>query len=246
MNKLLPEQGPCFGDLFELDHVCELLRDDSQAIEEGIPLDLKNGPIPVLVERIGKQKRWHRDISDIRYKGGFDRSYHVDEYDDAQWIASSIAWRPESLPQRLDALILALHRIMILGNVTEDALELERSRLANTEKELEIERARSSSAQKELEETKPLADKWIGQKEAQKKTLSVRTDQQHKRDLKEAVKRYIDSGETIINLPHLKSMPWFDSSWKYLNDGSIKRWLNTLGIKLSPGAPSIDQLQRRG
>lgn len=231
--------GPCFGDLFELDHVCELLLEESQAIEEGVHLDLKNGPIPVLVERIEKQKLWHRDISENCYPGGFDKSYLVDEYDNAQWIASSIAWRPESLPQRLDALILAMHRIMILGNVSEDLLELEKSRLVNTEKELAIEKARLSSAHKELEEIKPLAEKWTNAKEAQKKTLSSRPDQQHKRDLIEAVKNYIDSGGIIKNLPHLKSMKWFNSSWNYLSDGSIKLWLNQLGIKLSPGAPSI-------
>ena len=235
----LPDLRPCFGDLFELDHVCELLRDESDAIVEGIPLDLKNGPIYTLVERIEKQKQWHRSISDFSYPGGFDKSYLVNEYDDAQWLAASIARRPDSLPQKLDALILALHRIMILGNASEDLLEIESHRLANKEKELAIEKARSLNAINELEKIKPCADDWINMVNSQKKTLSTRPDQIHKREIIDAVKRYIDSGGTIKNLPHLKSMEWFSPSWSYLSDSAIKKWLNSIGIKLLPGAPSI-------
>jgi len=139
------------------------LLDQSDAIEEGIPLDLEDGTISVLVERIGKQKQWHRSISESLYPGGFDKSYLVEEYDNAQWIASSIAWQPKTLPDKIDALILAMHRIMILSNVSEDQLKIADDKLKKRDEELAIQH------KIEIEKIKPLADKWSNSQDAKKK-----------------------------------------------------------------------------
>lgn len=232
--------GPCFSDLGELDHVCDLIRSDSECIEQGIPIDIRLGPLRVLIDRIEKQKRWHRALSDIRYPGGFDRSFLVAEYDNATWLANYVIWHPTTLPEKLDAIILSMHRVMLFfGDLSEDQLELTASRLASAEKELAMERALLSGAQEEIEALKPHASKWQGRIAAQKKTISGRFDQKQKQALLAAVKKHIESGGEIYNLPGLKKMAWFDPSWNDLNDVTIKRWLNAIGVRLKSGAQSM-------
>lgn len=117
--------GPCFEDLYGLDHVISLLREDVSAIESCPEYDpLPNGPIKPLLNAIEVQKRWQRDESDKLYPGAFDRSYLIEEYQGAAAILEKALWNPKTLSANLNDLTIRLHRLMIVGNMSDDQLRI--------------------------------------------------------------------------------------------------------------------------
>jgi hypothetical protein len=135
MSKLPGTPGPCFEDLSELDHVAYLLREEVGAIEICPDYDLaSNSPIKPLLNAIEAQRRWQREENDKRYPGAFDRSYLIEEYDQAVRILEFALWHPKSLAGNLDRLILQLHRLMIIGDMSEDQLIAMSEKLAEAEK----------------------------------------------------------------------------------------------------------------
>lgn len=135
MSKLPGTPGPCFEDLYELDHVADLLREEVSAIETCPEYDLaSNAPIKPLLNAIEAQRRWQREENGKRHPGAFDRSYLVEEYDRAARILEFALWHPKSLVGNLDRLILQLHRLMIIGDMSEDQLIAMSEKLAAAEK----------------------------------------------------------------------------------------------------------------
>jgi hypothetical protein len=114
----------CFGDLPELDHVIALLGElASVADHQGSRhLFADDGLINNLVSRIDKQAKWQRDESEQLHPGAFDRSYLAEEYAEACYLLREVEFYPWELPANLNRLVLRLHRVMILGNLTEGEL----------------------------------------------------------------------------------------------------------------------------
>ncbi len=114
----------CFGDLIELDHVIELLRELAGVAEhpEARKLFVDDGLINTLVSRLDKQAKWQRDESEQLHPGAFDRSYLAEEYAETWYLLREVEHYPWELPANLNQLVLKLHRVMILGNLTEGEL----------------------------------------------------------------------------------------------------------------------------
>jgi len=117
------DNGPklCFGDLPELDHVTELLQEVVEVTDnENVSQFL--GVINTLISRIDAQAAWQRDRSEKTHPGAFDRSYLAEEYAAVWSLLVDIKYYPWELPAKLNQLVLKLHRVMILGNLTEGEL----------------------------------------------------------------------------------------------------------------------------
>lgn len=114
----------CFGDLNELDHVIELLRELAGVADhpEARKLFVDDGLINTLVSRLDKQAKWQRDESEQLHPGAFDRSYLAEEYAETWHLLREVEYFPWELPAKLNQLVLKLHRVMILGNLTEGEL----------------------------------------------------------------------------------------------------------------------------
>lgn len=127
--------GPCFEDLYELDHVISLLQEDVSAIESCPGYDpLPNGVIKPLLNAIEAQKRWQRDENERRYPGAFDRSYLIEEYQGAAAILEKALWSPKTLSANLNDLTIRLYRLMIVGSMPDAQLQKVLSALADAKK----------------------------------------------------------------------------------------------------------------
>lgn len=114
----------CFADLLELDYVIELLREFSEVAEQpSVAREiLEDNPFPELLRRLKAQENWQREQSELMRPGAFGRSYLAKEYAEIQCLLNELEFFPWELPHRLNALTLSLHRLLILGNLTEDEL----------------------------------------------------------------------------------------------------------------------------
>ena len=113
----------CFGDLTELDHVIYLLDELADIADSKEAVELaKTGPIPVIIDSINRQIEWQRSCSEIDHPGAFDRSYLAEEYAKTLNLLTEIQYYPDGLPARRGEMVLSLHRVMILGNLTEEQL----------------------------------------------------------------------------------------------------------------------------
>lgn len=141
--------GPCFEDLYELDHVISLLREDVSAIESSPGYDpLPNGVIKPLLNAIEAQKRWQRDENDKLYPGAFDRSCLIKEYQGAAAILEKALWNPKTLPANLNDLSIHLYRLMIVGNMPDEQLRKVLSALADAEEVTENLKKPAATGQK--------------------------------------------------------------------------------------------------
>lgn len=110
----------CFGDLPELDCVIRQLDELALVADHENALKFFNdSPVPVLIERIDEQAAWQRSISEKTHPGAFDRSYLATEYSLTQHLLTELRFYPCDLPTKRNELVLRLHRVMILGNLTE-------------------------------------------------------------------------------------------------------------------------------
>lgn len=142
----------CFGDLPELDHVIYLLHElEDVANTPGARQFIEDGPVPTLLARIDAQANWQREESEQTHPGAFDRSYLAEEYTQASALLYEIRFYPCELPKKIGQLILMLHRVMILGNMTE--VELSKAldglaRLSSVEEEVENLRGPAETGKK--------------------------------------------------------------------------------------------------
>jgi len=113
-----------FADLLELDEVIEQLREFSEFAERpGVASELlQDNPFSSLLRRLLAQEHWQRQESERLHPGAFDRSYLADEYAAIAFLLNELKHFPWKLPGKLDVLTLRLHRLLILGNLTEDEL----------------------------------------------------------------------------------------------------------------------------
>lgn len=113
----------CFGDLPELDHVIDLLDElASVASDERAAEFVENSPLPGLLKCLDDQIEWQRNISNEKFPGAFDRSYLAEEYAETWDLLHELKYYPWELPAKRSELVLRLHRVMILGNLTGDEL----------------------------------------------------------------------------------------------------------------------------
>jgi hypothetical protein len=132
------DNGPklCFGDLPELDYVTESLSELAEVANHAeAKRFVENSPIPVLISRIDSQVKWQRDECEISHPGAFDRSYLAEEYTETCDLLFELTHYPWELPEKFDLLVLKLHRVMILGNLTEDELCKTLGKLASASRE---------------------------------------------------------------------------------------------------------------
>jgi len=205
----MPPSEVCFVELFELDHVCEILREYAHAFKDdpyldGAPFRATNGCLGLLVERIKTQEQWHRKKSELLFPlGAFDRSYLAEEYQSAQWLAAFVMYHPAELPENLDGLIICLHRVMILANLSEEQL----------------------AAAVHQASVKGLA------------AAAARADQVKKRAFLAWAKPLVDSGVDVKNVRELELSPGFQNEWSKMADTTLKDWANAAGFNLRKGRP---------
>lgn len=203
------QTGPCFGDLFELDHVCEILRGYAQAFDDdpGLDVTLFNAPksaLGLLVERIEKQEQWHRRKSAVLFPlAAFGRSFVADEYENAKWFAGFVRDHPAELPEKLDGLIVCLHRILLLANLPEDQL----------------------AEAKHQATAKALA------------AVSRRPDQVKKAAFLPWAKALGNNGLSVKNVRELEVLPGFQAEWSGIGDETLKAWAKEAGFRFKAGRP---------
>lgn len=115
-----------FADLLELDDVIEQLRNFSEfAAQPGIDRELlEDNLFPSLLRRLAAQEYYQRQKSERTHPGAFDRTYLAEEYAAIWFLLNELKHFPWKLPHKLDVLVLSLHRLLILGNLTEDELRM--------------------------------------------------------------------------------------------------------------------------
>ena len=113
----------CFGDLPELDGVIAALSEWCELANHPKANKLwANSPIPVLLSRVEAQAVRQRERSEDSHPGAFDRSYLAEEYVHALDLLATVMHYPWELPETLSQIERSLHRVMILGNLSEEEL----------------------------------------------------------------------------------------------------------------------------
>ena len=141
----------CFGNLQDLDHVIYLLDElASVSSDKQAGVFVENSPLPVLLKCLDDQIEWQRNVSDVKFPGAFDRSYLAEEYAGTWYLLHELKHYPYELPAKLNELVLRLHRVMILGNLTEDELSRLSDGLAAAENKIEAMRKPAEVGEKSL------------------------------------------------------------------------------------------------
>lgn len=203
--------GLCFGDITELDHVCELLTDCVDTLKVCPDYDpIPNGPIQPLINAVEAQKRAQRDDCDRRTPGAFDRSFLPDEYRKVSAILEVALWHPKTLAGNLNNLILGLHRLMIIGNMAEDQLKA----------------VLAEQAQK---------DRRV--KENAIKAVKSRPDQIQRDEFGQWASSVVSSGMSPRNVIELQGMDGFKPEWSWRDEETLKKWAKEAGMKFKGGRP---------
>lgn len=118
-----------FGDLMELDHVCEIIRESEEDLYiESISLsewkELFCPRYRYIVSRLERQEESHSNIVDQRKPGLWIKTYihfyFIETYD----LFEKIEDDPSVLPIVIDRLELLLHKLYICGMAESEGLEL--------------------------------------------------------------------------------------------------------------------------
>lgn len=214
------QNGLCFGDIVELDHVCELLTDCVETLKVCPDYDpVPNGPIQPLINAVETQKRAQREHCDLRSPGAFDRSFLPDEYGKVSAILEVALWHPKTLIDKLNDLILGLHRLMIIGNMAEDQLK---AVLAEKEKKARRDKENAINA------------------------VANRLDQIYRKEFVAWAKKIVSAGKTPRNVVELQKMlnDGFKPEWSRQDPETLKRWAREeAGMKFKGGRTKNEPLK---
>lgn len=117
---------PIFGDFAELEHVCNLMREQAEVagVLAGHP-GHENGPVQVLRKRMHKQ--WDGQACEIeaRHPGLFVRTYLASTYAETDEVLERIERFPSVLPGELPRLEVLMHKLYIFSLLTPEDIQKE-------------------------------------------------------------------------------------------------------------------------
>lgn len=125
------EVEPIFGDFFELEHICGLLREQAKVADApaGHPVH-ENGPVGYLRKRVQQQWRAQAREIEAEHPGLFPRTYLDSIYVETDAMLERVERAPSNLPRDMPRLELLLHKLYILPlrNFEEVQQELRRAK----------------------------------------------------------------------------------------------------------------------
>lgn len=216
------EEFSAFGDIAELEHVCELLEERANALRDGVTVEVVDliGASSTLMKRLEKQDA---QSSAILIAERPDRPGLYAKTWMAKLIAgiylrlNELAERPEYLPDELPRLELDFHKVLIAAHDIFDPhhrAALVAQALADGRRAAESERSQKS-----------------------RDAVKSRTDQKTKEAFQRWATSVIKAGKTADTVNQLQGLDGFCASWSKMADRTLKAWAREAGFKLQTGRP---------
>jgi hypothetical protein len=217
------EVEPIFGDFAELEHVCDLLREQAKVADApaGHPVH-ENGPVRLLRERIGCQWRGQANEIEAEHPGLFDRTYLAPIYREADALLALIAGHPAALPGNLARLELLMHKLYILPLRDFEEVQRELKRAAKA-----VEDARQEGAKSEKD----------AQSKKASEAVKARGDQVERAAFIDWAKCALDSGKTVDTVSELQGLEGFAPAWSGRGEKTLKAWAKIAGFTFKTGRP---------
>ena len=216
------EDFSAFGDIAELDHVCELLADRASALRGGISVEVADlvGPASYLMKMLEKQDAQSSAILIAErpdLPGLYAKTWMSKLIAGLYLRLNELAERPECLPDELPRLELDFHKVLIAAHDIFDPHH--RGAL--------VERA--------------LTDGWRAAKSEQsqqaREAVKARGDQELKTQFIEWAKNRIAAGSTATTINELQGLPDFKVGWSRMAEKTLKKWAGEAGFCLRSGRP---------
>ncbi len=216
------EDFSAFGDIAELEHVCELLEESASALRDGITVEVADlvGTGSYLMKRLERQ-----DVQSaaILIAERPDRPGLYAETWMAKLIAglylrlNEIAERPEYLPDELPRLELDFHKVLIAAHDIFDPhhrAALVAQALADGREAARSERSQQARV-----------------------AVRFRGDQERKAKFDTWAKERLAAGATANTVEELQGLPGFIHGWSQMTEKTLKRWAVAAGFKFKTGRP---------
>lgn len=216
------EEFSTFGDIAELEHVCELLEDRAGALHDGILVGVADlvGPDSYLIKRLEKQDSRSAAIllAERPDKPGlYGRTWMAKLIAGLYLRLNEIAERPECLPDELPRLELDFHKVLIAAHDIFDPHH--RAALvaqALTDGQQTARRERSQQA---------------------RDAVNSRGDQKQRVEFNTWAKECLAAGASANTVEDLQGLPGFLPAWSQLTEKTLKGWARDAGFKFRTGRP---------
>lgn len=216
------EEFSAFGDVAELEHVCELLEERANALRDGIAVEVADlvGPDSTLMKRLEKQDVQSSAILIAERPdrpGLYAKTWMAKLVAGIYLRLNELAQRPEYLPAELPRLELDFHKLLIAAHDIFDPHH------------------RAALVAQALTDGRQAAESERSQKS--REAVKSRGDQK----MKEAFMKWADSaikaGKTADTVNELQGLDGFDASWSMMTEVTLKAWAKEAGFQLKTGRP---------
>lgn len=216
------EEFSAFGDIAELEHVCELLEDHASALRAGISVEVADlvGSDSTLVRRLEKQDVQSAAILIAERPdrpGLYAKTWMAKLIAGLYLRLSEIAERPECLPDGLPRLELDFHKVLIAAHDIFDPhhrAALVAQALADGRQTARSERSQQS-----------------------RNAVSSRGDQKKKAEFNNWAKERLAADNRANTVDELQGLSGFKPAWSQMTEKTLRKWASDAGFKFRTGRP---------
>lgn len=216
------EDFSTFGDIAELEHVCELLEESAGALRDGITVEVADlvGPGSHLMRRLERQDAQSAAILIAERPdrpGLYAKTWIAKLIAGLYLRLNEIAERPEYLPDELPRLELDFHKVLIAAHDIFDPHH--RAAL--------VAQALADGRQNAMNERSQQA----------RNAVSSRGDQKQKAAFAHWARGALAAGARVNTVEDLQGLPGFSTAWSRMTEKTLKKWAVDAGFKFRTGRP---------
>lgn len=216
------EEFSAFGDIAELEHVCELLEDRASAVRDGIPAEVAElvGPGSTLMRRLERQDVQSAAILIAERPdrpGLYAKTWMAKLIAGLYLRLNEIAERPEYLSDELPRLELDFHKVLIAAHDIFDPHH------------------RAALVAQALTDGRQAATSERSQQS--RDAVKARGDQERRVAFDAWAKACIATGAAANTVSELQSLAGFQPAWSQMTEKTLKKWAAVAGFKFKTGRP---------
>ena len=211
-----------FRELFELEQVCEILRENA-----AVPPECRESPVYLtgdkspLIEALSRQARYSEKVIETVRSGLYQRTWIAEVFRRLWYRLDAITEFPERLADELHDIELDLHKILIAAHDVHDSEH--RAKLV-TEAELKGIQTGLAAAK----------DERSAQSRA---AVADREDQKMRIEFVAWGTAAIAAGGRADTVEELQSLSGFKPGWSGRDLSTLRKWAKLAGFKFKKGRP---------
>ena len=209
-----------FRELFELEHVCEILRENA-----AVPPECRESPVYLtgdkspLIEALSRQARYSEKVIETVRSGLYQRTWIAEVFRRLWYRLDAITEFPERLADELHDIELDLHKILIAAHDVHDPEH--RAKLAADAEAKGIQAGLVAAENRRSEQSRA--------------AVAERADQKERKDFLEWGALAAGTGADTVE--ELQSLPGFNPEWSRRDLSTLRKWAKEAGFKLKTGRP---------